>query len=103
MKEATGELNMTVVTIVAIAAVGALFYIFVWPMIQKTIVTQTCKTYGNDWKAWATTDSSVNDQSAETGSNAKVKVWVCCPSGVTAAPATMTAARALSCVDAEYD
>lgn len=103
MKEATGELNMTVVTIVAIAAVGALFYIFVWPMIQKTIVTQTCKTYGNDWKAWATTDSSVNGQSAETGSNAKVKVWVCCPSSVSSAPATATAGRTSGCVDADYN
>ena len=30
MKEATGELNMTVVTVVAIAAVGAFFYGFIW-------------------------------------------------------------------------
>ena len=29
MKEATGELNMTVVTVVAIAAVAAFFYAFV--------------------------------------------------------------------------
>ena len=28
MKEATGELNMTVVTLVAVAAVAALFYFF---------------------------------------------------------------------------
>ena len=48
MKEATGELNMTVVTIVAIAAVALLFYVFLWPTIQKSIVNQTCKTYGSD-------------------------------------------------------
>lgn len=94
MKEATGELNMTVITIIAIAAVGALFYVFVWPMIQKSIVTQTCKTYGNDWKAIATTDTSINGASAETGSNAKVKIWVCCPSGVTTPDS--------SCVNADY-
>ena len=29
MKEATGELNMTVITVIAIAAVAALFYAFV--------------------------------------------------------------------------
>ena len=29
MKEATGELNMTVVTVVAIAAVGGFFYAFI--------------------------------------------------------------------------
>ena len=103
MKEATGELNMTVITIIAIAAVGALFYVFVWPMIQKSIVTQTCKTYGSDWQAWATTDSSTNGQSAQTGSNATVKVWVCCPSTVKSAPANMTAAKSSKCVTTEYN
>ena len=41
MKEATGELNMTVVTVVAIAAVGAFFYAFVWPAIKNTIQRNT--------------------------------------------------------------
>ena len=36
MKEATGELNMTVVTIIAIGAVVAFFWLM-WPNIQKTI------------------------------------------------------------------
>ena len=37
MKEATGELNMTVIVIVAIAAVAAIFYVFVWPVIQGNL------------------------------------------------------------------
>lgn len=41
MKEATGELNMTVVTVVAIAAVAAFFYAFVWPSIQASIKAST--------------------------------------------------------------
>ena len=41
MKEATGELNMTVVTVVAIAAVAAFFYAFVWPNIKNTIESST--------------------------------------------------------------
>ncbi len=41
MKEATGELNMTVVTVVAIAAIGAFFYAFVWPAIQGSIQQST--------------------------------------------------------------
>ncbi len=41
MKEATGELNMTVVTVVAIAAVGAFFYAFVWPSIKNSITSST--------------------------------------------------------------
>jgi len=36
MKEATGELNMTVVTIIAIGAVVAFFW-FMWPSIKNTI------------------------------------------------------------------
>ena len=41
MKEATGELNMTVVTVVAIAAVAAFFYAFVWPGIKSSIQRNT--------------------------------------------------------------
>ena len=36
MKEATGELNMTVVTIIAIGAIIAFFW-FMWPLISNTI------------------------------------------------------------------
>ncbi len=42
MKEATGELNMTVVTVVAIAAVGGFFYAFIWPGIQTGLMKNTC-------------------------------------------------------------
>ena len=43
MKEATGELNMTVVTVVAIAAVGGFFYFFIWPGIQGGLIKNTCQ------------------------------------------------------------
>lgn len=36
MKEATGELNMTVVTIIAIGAIIAFFW-FMWPSISNSI------------------------------------------------------------------
>ncbi|MFV0499735.1 MAG: hypothetical protein ACK5NF_06910 [Bacilli bacterium] len=36
MKEASGELNMTVITVVSIAAIGALFA-FLWPTIKEKI------------------------------------------------------------------
>lgn len=59
MKEATGELNMTVITVVAIAAVGAFFYAFVWPAIRGKITStvdnntsnpaQACAEKGGDW------------------------------------------------------
>ena len=43
MKEATGELNMTVVTIVAIGALLAFFYAVIWPGIQTSMaLTSAC-------------------------------------------------------------
>lgn len=52
MKEATGELNMTVITVVAIALIAGLFYAFIWPMIQQSIATNTCKAaYGQGYTA----------------------------------------------------
>ena len=41
MKEATGELNMTVIAVVAIAAVGAFFYAFIWPRVSSSIKNST--------------------------------------------------------------
>jgi len=37
MKEAAGELNMTVVTVIAVAALAALFYAFVWPQLKANL------------------------------------------------------------------
>lgn len=88
MKEASGELNMTVVTIVAVAAVGALFYLFVWPIIQRSIVTQTCRTYGDDWTAVRV------DGDAGGSGNARVNRWQCCPGGN---------ASSEQCIDADLD
>ncbi len=41
MKEATGELNITVITVVAIAAIAAFFYAFIWPSIKNNLNRQT--------------------------------------------------------------
>jgi hypothetical protein len=82
MKEATGELNMTVITLVAISAIAAVFYFVVWPMIQQALVTQTCKTsYGSEYTA-VKVDSGSSQQNAGT-SQAKVNKWQCCPKGTT--------------------
>lgn len=76
MKDAVGELNMTVITVIAIAAIAALFYVFVWPMIQRQIVNQTCKSIGIEFVA-------VEDTSGDSGNN-RNKAWLCCPEGETA-------------------
>lgn len=39
MKDATGELNLTVITLVAIAAVIGFFWVM-WPNIQKSLNAQ---------------------------------------------------------------
>ncbi len=40
MKAATGELNLTVITLIAIAAVVGFFLSVMWPKIQESINTQ---------------------------------------------------------------
>ena len=78
MKEATGELNMTVITLVAIAAIGAVFYFIVWPMVQSALVSQTCKTtYGPGWVAHRVSDTA--DTGNGNNSQARVAEWECCP------------------------
>jgi len=37
MKEASGELNMTLITIIAIAAIAGLFTVWLLPKIQESI------------------------------------------------------------------
>lgn len=47
MKEATGELNMTVVTVVAIAALMVFFYAVLWPTIKTGMaLNNACNTAG---------------------------------------------------------
>ena len=80
MKEATGELNMTVITVVAIAAIAGLFYAFVWPMIQRSIVQNICNTMGNNWTASETANGQVTDGcQAARQDNAGGVSWQCCP------------------------
>ena len=67
MKEATGELNMTVITVVAIAAVGAFFYAFIWPTIQTNLtLSNACSSAG---------DNDYNDP--ENGVECKSRVCTC--------------------------
>ncbi|MCR4581709.1 MAG: hypothetical protein K5666_04275 [Bacilli bacterium] len=41
MKDATGELSMTAVAVVAIAAIGVVFTTLVWPTIRTNILRST--------------------------------------------------------------
>lgn len=49
MKEASGELNMTLVTIIAVAAIGAIFALL-YPTIKNSIANKWDSTSnGNNW------------------------------------------------------
>lgn len=76
MKEATGELNMTVITVVAIAAVGLLFTLFVWPNIQANLMLSTACSNMNsngDYVANAgANDTAINGEGTIVCDN-----WVC--------------------------
>ena len=41
MKEASGELSMTAVAVVAIAAIGVLFTTLIWPSIKSSLIAGT--------------------------------------------------------------
>lgn len=67
MKEATGELNMTVITVVAIAAVGAFFYAFVWPRIKTSINANAVCQNGPGTVVGTATDSDYVSCTAASG------------------------------------
>ncbi len=41
MKQATGELNMTVTIVVAIATLSAFFYTVLWPSLKNTFIASS--------------------------------------------------------------
>ena len=41
MKEASGELNLTVVVVMAVAALMAFFYTLIWPIIKNNMTANT--------------------------------------------------------------
>ena len=45
MKEATGELNGTLIVVIAIAALSAIFFTIIWPMLRRDLKEQAkCST-----------------------------------------------------------
>lgn len=73
MKEATGELNMTVVTIVAIAALVTFFYLVIWPTIQTGMaLTSACSSAGGAKYSTKLDDGSTitcTENTANSGTN----------------------------------
>ncbi|MBQ4031108.1 MAG: hypothetical protein II625_05070 [Bacilli bacterium] len=68
MKEATGELNMTVITVVAIAAVAALFTFFLLPRIRANITLSSACANLNSKGNYGDSNAGVNNDNTSTGS-----------------------------------
>ncbi len=83
MKEATGELSTTVITVVAIAAVATLFYTLVWPAIQKSIVDNTCSIYGENAKAINRDEGTTDPGTDLTSASARDRKYCCSLDGST--------------------
>ena len=56
MKEATGELNMTVITVVAIAAIAAFFTMLVWPSVKNSMMASTICANGHNYSQGVSTE-----------------------------------------------
>ncbi|MBQ7141324.1 MAG: hypothetical protein IJO32_07480 [Bacilli bacterium] len=69
MKEATGELNMTVITVVVIAALGLIATTVVIPAVSTGIRNSTC-------------ESMLNQKGAKAFKSGSV--YYCCPAGTAA-------------------
>jgi len=41
MKQATGELNMTIVVVVAVGVLAAFFYTTIWPMLRNNFIANS--------------------------------------------------------------
>ncbi len=65
MKAATGELNLTVITLIAIAAVIGFFW-FMWPNIKRSIA--------NQWNDVNTYEENDQSQTGAMGNDSKIDV-----------------------------
>ena len=71
MKEASGEANMTVITIILIAVVGAVGTIVINNMMNKTKTSTCCEAEGGTWHAGKCyADATVGDNGKISYSNA---------------------------------
>ena len=68
MKAATGELNLTVITLIAIAAVIGFFW-FMWPTIKRSIAGQWNDVNNYDQNEQSQVGGIGNDPTIDLGGN----------------------------------
>ena len=77
MKDATGELSTTVITIVAIAAISTLFLVFLYPQLKANIIlNQACSNgpgYGGQGNGYTITCTDVNGNRPAQAAGVRVK------------------------------
>lgn len=75
MREATGELNLTVIVVIAVAGLMALFSMFVFPMVRKNVTNQqNCSD-----AVCGKEQGSCGDKYVECNAPGKQDVKFCCP------------------------
>lgn len=76
MKEATGELNMTVIVVIAVASLTAFFYFTIWPMIRRNMNQNTkCSSAICDKCPTGNTCNTVPCHTKENPNNTFECVW----------------------------
>ena len=73
MKEASGELSMTAVAVVAIAAIGVVFTTLIWPAIKNNITRSTNCTQAFNCQCTAGSKMCSCEYVDETGATQTVK------------------------------
>jgi len=77
MKEAAGEANMTVITIVLIAIVLAVGTIIVTNMLNSTGQSSACTSAGGQWKSGKCVDSTGHELTCTKTTVNNKESWRC--------------------------
>ena len=76
MKEATGELNVTVITVIAVASLSAFFYFTIWPLIRANMDSNTKCSQAVCEKCTDASGNCTTDSCHVAGSNENFEcVW----------------------------
>ena len=94
MKEATGELNMTVVTIVAIAALLAFFYAVIWPNLKAGMALSSACNAANGVSYSVTNDDGSTIACNGATNGCRAENGQCCYRTAGNTPRTQTRACA---------
>lgn len=76
MKEATGELSTTVITVVAIAAISSLFIVFLYPQLKASIILNQACSNGPGY-TYTADDSSYTISCPGTSKGKVTTTWTC--------------------------